>query len=1043
VVVNGFIWFTILYDRELINTISNLISVDGLKCFSQFIIVLSKEHCYEQFITRVTFSFAILRSIHIITEHLTMDKSAFESLEDCVVAVEGKVVYNEMKQCTNKSSIESCFKTLLTIETFDFHLGVLKLLATRNCFNVLKTIIQSIVEINIQFDLISCIVQTLPGEVSKPLLSVVKILQQRDSSYSHSDTHLPVPECNKLPINNGEACEFCEIVSKHCDKTPSSKHLAKFVIPYCAFQWKILGDLLGVPVHEIRNIHSDHPTDVKTCCREMLHGWLRRNVSASWESLLSALQLLDIQFHHSHPKSRISIPHYLPSSHLGMYEKYLRSSYTSCIASSSKDWPPNSHQHFVDLPLAKIPKEISKPKFDNQFLHYHEKKDYDIEKLTCYEQIFQCEQSSNCRVIVIEGNPGSGKTTLTYKICKDWAEGTILQHVSHLILLILRDKRINGAESLEKIIQIHLGQNNANHIYQDLVNSDGKNVIIWFDGWDELSDDKRHESLFTDLITCQLLTEAVIVVTTRPAAYGTIPQDSIMHKIEILQFTQTLSNEYIDLSFTDDDVKRQFIHEMNRVPSLHTLTYNPMCLSILIHVFKFSCKLPETITEVYKKFLLISLRHYNIKTFNDTKTLTSVNKLPQALKEILNGLEQLSFMSLSEDKLIFDDELVSEVVFHGEAVPIKFDGMGLLEVHDTEYDVGVIKNFNFLHKTIQELLAAMYLSKLESTHQEKEMKSLFGNIKFEMVWLFYVGLTKFELVSINNVFPDVEPESTESFQGELNNHQSVDTVLIQSCIHCNNLMESTVSQEFFIVLILCCYEAQHPTLCNKLLSYFFSSDSCYIYVPISASTQQTMIALSYFVSHSNKNCALQCLAPVFCGLKLLLTYLTKPDKVSGRLWRLLYIVPRGDLSDLLTLVQTQCYLQALALPYGSFSENDFFMLCECLKYNKSVLKLDLTQCNISKSGLLIVSDMLQVNTKIQCLALEGNNFSTLDLIEFLKSLLRTNTLQELRVSSNLYGPDVKDCVITINEHRRKLKVNNKFNIVLILEKYNRLVRVNL
>ena len=70
------------------------------------------------------------------------------------------------------------------------------------------------------------------------------------------------------------------------------------------------------------------------------------------------------------------------------------------------------------------------------------------------------------------------------------------------------------------------------------------------------------------------------------------------------------------------------------------------------------------------------------------------------------------------------------MVFHHDAVPLEFDGMGLFEVHDTEYDLGVIKNYNFLHK-IQELLAALYLSKLESTQQEKEMKGLFGNIKFE------------------------------------------------------------------------------------------------------------------------------------------------------------------------------------------------------------------------------------------------------------------------------------------------------------------------
>ena len=92
-----------------------------------------------------------------------------------------------------------------------------------------------------------------------------------------------------------------------------------------------------------------------------------------------------------------------------MYEKSLRSRYTAQSPSSCKDWPPKPHEHFIDLPLAKVPKEISKPKVDEQFLHYHEEKDYAIEKLTSYEQIFQCEESHGCRVIVMKAIREVGK----------------------------------------------------------------------------------------------------------------------------------------------------------------------------------------------------------------------------------------------------------------------------------------------------------------------------------------------------------------------------------------------------------------------------------------------------------------------------------------------------------------------------------------------------------------------------------------------------------------------------------------------------------
>ena len=78
---------------------------------------------------------------------------------------------------------------------------------------------------------------------------------------------------------------------------------------------------------------------------------------------------------------------------------------------------------------------------------------------------------------------------------------------------------------------------------------------------------------------------------------------------------------------------------------------------------------------------------------------------------------------------------------------------------------------------------------------------------------------------------------------------------------------------------------------------------------------------------------------------------------------------------------------------------------------------------------MVFSNMLQVNTKIQYLALQGNEFSKSDLINFMKSLLSTSTLQELRVSVNKYRQEVKDCITTINANRSKVGVNNKLNVV--------------
>ena len=136
-------------------------------------------------------------------------------------------------------------------ETFEFHLAVLRFLATTDHTAVRKTMIQSILDIDIP---ISIIIQALPDKISTPLQSAVASLQQEDNSCTNPSITLPdIKNLQLKPTESGwaneqcgEKCEFCDIIRNRCNNRPTPKELAKFVIPYCSSQWRILGDLLEV-----------------------------------------------------------------------------------------------------------------------------------------------------------------------------------------------------------------------------------------------------------------------------------------------------------------------------------------------------------------------------------------------------------------------------------------------------------------------------------------------------------------------------------------------------------------------------------------------------------------------------------------------------------------------------------------------------------------------------------------------------------------------------------------------------------------------------
>ena len=67
------------------------------------------------------------------------------------------------------------------------------------------------------------------------------------------------------------------------------------------------------------------------------------------------------------------------------------------------------------------------------------------------EEIFAPSTKTGSELkVLIDGAPGVGKTTLTRRFVKDWAEGKLLSAYDFVLLLPLRDRRI-----AEGIIQGH------------------------------------------------------------------------------------------------------------------------------------------------------------------------------------------------------------------------------------------------------------------------------------------------------------------------------------------------------------------------------------------------------------------------------------------------------------------------------------------------------------------------------------------------------------------------------------------------------------
>ena len=155
--------------------------------------------------------------------------------------------------------------------------------------------------------------------------------------------------------------------------------------------------------------------------------------------------------------------------------------------------------------------------------------------------IANIEDGLHPQCIIVQGAPGSGKTTFAYEVCKKWAENQILRQFSMVILLPLRDKSIQIANKLEDLLT-HDSFEIQKMVNRAIEKNAGEGILLLLEGFDELPEEKRSESsLFMKLICGKILPLATMMVTSCPWAISPLLRHyshRISQHIEIIGFSK-------------------------------------------------------------------------------------------------------------------------------------------------------------------------------------------------------------------------------------------------------------------------------------------------------------------------------------------------------------------------------------------------------------------------------------------------------------------------------------------------------------------------
>ncbi len=433
-------------------------------------------------------------------------------------------------------------------------------------------------------------------------------------------------------------------------------------------------------------------------------------------------------------------------------------------------WPPVGNPTFINLVLIQ-----QKPMSTCNYYTIRGDMDDILEskEVAEYKEVFR--EYREGALVLVEGRPGSGKTTLVNKLTRDWATGKkVLQGAKIVFLVTLRLLNVSGRDkSLLDLLQIFYDEDLCKIIEQRLRKCRGKGTCFILDGLDEYPIESKKNLVIDQLLFSKTyLPHSMVIVASRPVATEKL-KTMCKTKIEVVGFSKDQIYSYVrTYPFNDrsPDMACKMTEFLDQHPNVLHMCYLPIHAAMICFLFNIlEGNLPHRETQIYEKFTIATLLKHKARKGEDLQ-LKSLDDLSGDEKEWFHSICKLAFDMLVNSQLVISKS-DAKVSFCPDSV------LGLLTVERTSLYYGKEDLFNFSHLTLQEFLAAFYIreaNKLED--RELVKKDCLKN-----VWKFYCGLLRFN-----------------------NNIEFVKSIFI--CF-----------RREFLYKVHCAYESQQVELCDYVL----------------------------------------------------------------------------------------------------------------------------------------------------------------------------------------------------------------------------------
>ena len=394
------------------------------------------------------------------------------------------------------------------------------------------------------------------------------------------------------------------------------------------------------------------------------------------------------------------------------------------------------------------------------------------------EDILKPVSEEQLKFVLIEGEPGMGKSTLAKELALRWANGsdTIMNKYDIVFLIQLRFETYHKAISIEDLfVDLDNQSINMTDLHVEIKKRKGAGILWILDDFDELPRYSKSNSVIMKLIEGDILPKSTVIVISKPDPSNNYLlkhlHENDSKRISLRGFDSTKIEEYASKYFNDEDKASEFRSYYSGNLVIESMLHNPLHCFIVCTIFNESIatsndQYPKTMTSLYNQYIRILLkRHLNG---------TGLNKMPQRLMLETDFNDSFALQSIWKDfsllsKIASNGVKKQKYIFGKELYDV--NKLGMMDTVANFFALKKDESSSFLHTTLQEYLAAVYL--VNDNNLNIEIK------KNPNLLMFYVGICNITGKEMNSEVINILKQSMTTL---FNEYIYIDSVLL-GCLY--------------------------------------------------------------------------------------------------------------------------------------------------------------------------------------------------------------------------------------------------------------------